>query len=121
MVSLGPGEGTYGFDTIMRALAALRACGLPCRYRIVGAAHRRDALWFARHQLDLESEVEFVDAAPDLSAHLRWADVVLEPGGDSEDDLVERLTAVHPRLEDLRHPLAAAAKENDPDHEHSNH
>jgi glycosyltransferase involved in cell wall biosynthesis len=110
ILSLGPWPWMQSYDIVLAAVRRLQDRGLPCRYRIVGAGQLSDALWFARHQFGLESQVEVVqDSTGRCAAHADWADVILDPplgaGVPAEpgktlstaaDGLAERLAATHP-------------------------
>jgi glycosyltransferase involved in cell wall biosynthesis len=79
ILSLGPLSWTHGYEHALSALRLLADHGVGCVYRIVGQGEFADALAFARHQLGLESLVEFVEpnGRRDFRDHLRWADVLL--------------------------------------------
>jgi glycosyltransferase involved in cell wall biosynthesis len=110
ILSLGPWPWMQSYDIVLAAVRRLQDRGLPCRYRIVGAGQLSDALWFARHQFGLESQVEVVqDSTGRYAAHADWADLILDPplgaGVPAEpgktlstaaDDLAKRLAATHP-------------------------
>ena len=57
LLSVGRLSWTQGFDDAMQAVKMVRERGVDCRQRIFGEGPYLRALWFARHQLDLERHV----------------------------------------------------------------
>ena len=68
-----------GYEHLVHAVRLLRDRGVACECRIVGTGELRNAVSFARHQLDVEREVDLFrpDARPELLEHMRWADVLV--------------------------------------------
>jgi colanic acid/amylovoran biosynthesis glycosyltransferase len=81
ILSVGPLSWIQGYEWSLQALALLVERSPGCQCRIIGRGPHMEALYFARHQLGLERQVELVDQTPDreeLRAQLRWADVYLD-------------------------------------------
>jgi glycosyltransferase involved in cell wall biosynthesis len=80
LVSMTSLSWSQGLDDAMQAVSLLRERGISCRYRIVGEGIYGPALWFTRHQLGLEGEVEFQSSpGPERwDEHLQWADVLVD-------------------------------------------
>jgi glycosyltransferase involved in cell wall biosynthesis len=80
LLSLGPLSWTQGLEDALQAMHVLLHRGIAARYRIVGDGDYVEALHFARHQLGLEGQVEFLSPGnPDhWPAQTSWADVLLD-------------------------------------------
>lgn len=80
---LGVGELSWrqGYEHLLHAVRLLEDRGVRCECRLVGSGTDEDALTFARHQLGLLGAVELDTASAPLGllAHLRWADVLVNP------------------------------------------
>jgi len=81
VLSVGRLEWKKGYEVGLEAVRLLKARGVPVHYRILGGGQYLEALAFARHQLGLEAEVEFLGARPpaDVPGQMQWADVLLHP------------------------------------------
>jgi colanic acid/amylovoran biosynthesis glycosyltransferase len=80
LLSIGPLSWTQGLDDAIHAVRLLLDRGVGCHYRIIGEGEYLDALCFARYQLDLDRQVEFL--GPRKPEHWReqmqWADVFVD-------------------------------------------
>lgn len=81
ILSVGRLEWKKGYEHGLDAVRLLKARGVPVHYRILGGGQYLEALAFARHQLGLAAEVEFLGARPpaEVPAQMQWADVLLHP------------------------------------------
>jgi len=81
VLSVGRLEWKKGYEFGLEAVRLLKARGVPVHYRILGGGQYLEALAFARHQMGLEAEVEFLGARPpaEVPAQMQWADVLLHP------------------------------------------
>lgn len=79
ILSVGRLEWKKGYEYALEAVKNLVDRGLPVQYRIVGAGEYFEALCFARYQMGLESEVQFLGGRPqaEIVQHLAWADLFL--------------------------------------------
>ena len=80
ILSVGPLSWTSGYEYALAAVKLLMDRGIFCRYRIAGAGAYRDAVSFARHQLELDDCVELVEprSRADLLELYRWAEVLVD-------------------------------------------
>lgn len=81
VLSVGRLEWKKGYEYGLEAARQLKARGVPVTYRILGGGSYLEALAFARHQMGLEGEVEFLGPQPqaEVLAQMRWADALLHP------------------------------------------
>lgn len=79
ILSVGRLEWKKGYEYGLQAVARLAAEGVASEYRIIGGGTYLEALAFARHQLGVEREVQFLGAqsAEVVRRELAWADVFL--------------------------------------------
>jgi len=79
ILSVGRLEWKKGYDFALQAVKLLIAKGYVIEYRIVGEGEYKNALYFARHQLGLEGEVELLGALTheEVLKQLAWADMFL--------------------------------------------
>jgi hypothetical protein len=77
LLSIGPLDCLESVDRGTEIVRQLALRGISCRWRIVDCGPYRDALWFARHTLDLGDRIELVRGSSQYSEHLQWADSVL--------------------------------------------
>jgi colanic acid/amylovoran biosynthesis glycosyltransferase len=79
ILSVGRLHWKKGYEYALRAVKALVDQGIHCEFRIIGEGERQAALDFARHQMGLTQEVEFLGGLPHTQVieHLHWADVFL--------------------------------------------
>jgi len=81
LLSVGRLEWKKGYEFALQAVKLLQDQGIECDYRIIGEGEHRTALEFARHQLDIKENVQFLGALSheQVIEHLAWADVFLHP------------------------------------------
>lgn len=79
ILSVGRLEWKKGYEYGLQAVARLAQDGVACEYRIVGGGTFLGALAFARHQLGVERNVQFLGPQPAevVRRELAWADVFL--------------------------------------------
>lgn len=79
ILSVGRLEWVKGYEFAIQAIKHLKNRGIAAQYRIVGAGNYLEAIAFCRHQLALESEVQFL-GEKDLRGiydEMRQADIFL--------------------------------------------
>lgn len=81
VLSVGRLEWKKGYEYGLEAIRLLKARGVSLTYRILGGGSYLEPLAFARRQMGLEADVEFLGPRPqaEVQAQLRWADVLLHP------------------------------------------
>jgi glycosyltransferase involved in cell wall biosynthesis len=81
VISCGRLTWEHGFEHSVHAVRLLLDVGIDCRYRILGEGDHLVAVAFARHQLNLAQQVEFVSAndGDRLVEELSAADVFVDP------------------------------------------
>lgn len=81
VLSVGRLEWKKGYEYGLAAIRHLAESGLTIEYRIVGGGAYFEPLVFARHQMGLESVVEFLGPQPHAAVveQMCWADVFLHP------------------------------------------
>jgi colanic acid/amylovoran biosynthesis glycosyltransferase len=80
VVGVGTLSWVHGYEWALQAIRQLLDLGIDCQYRIVGDGPYREALSFARSELELEDRVELVGFASkeQLREELRRADVLVD-------------------------------------------
>ena len=81
ILSVGRLAWKKGYEHALQAIWLLLKMGVLCEYHVVGEGEYRDALYFARHQMDLEDTVTFCGPLehPAVLEKCAWADVFLHP------------------------------------------
>ena len=79
ILSVGRLEWIKGYEFAFQAVKMLVDQGIACEYQIIGDGEHREALYFARHQLDLKVTIEFSGSLPQdqVIRHLAEADIFL--------------------------------------------
>jgi colanic acid/amylovoran biosynthesis glycosyltransferase len=79
ILSVGRLHWKKGYEYALQAVKILSDQGINCEFRIIGDGERQAALYFARHQMGLTQEVEFLGGLPHTQVieYLHWADVFL--------------------------------------------
>ena len=79
ILSVGRLEWKKGYEYALQAVKELNNSGIACEYRIIGSGGYLEALSFARHQMGLESVVQFLGSMPRelVKEQYVWADVFL--------------------------------------------
>lgn len=81
ILSVGRLEWKKGYEHALQAVQLLENQRFHCEYHIVGGGDYLEAVAFARHQLDLEQVVRFLEAQPHeaVKVQMLWADIFLHP------------------------------------------
>ena len=68
-----------GHEYMLQAVRLLQDAGLHCEVRIIGRGEFREAIEFARRDLNLENCVELLGVRPhhEIAEHMAWADVLV--------------------------------------------
>ena len=79
VLSVGRLHWKKGYEFSLQAVRRLVDQGFCLEYRIIGDGDYQDALYFARHQLNLEDEITFIGGLPHdkVLDNLQWADIFL--------------------------------------------
>lgn len=79
ILSVGRLEWKKGYEFALQAVKTLKDMGVECLYQIVGVGQYHNALYFARHQMGLEQNVEFCGALKhhQVLSRLSEADIFL--------------------------------------------
>ena len=79
ILSVGRLEWVKGYEYALAAVRLLGELGIPYEYRIIGDGAYLEPLAFARHELGLVDQVEFLGSRPhpDVIEQMNWADVFL--------------------------------------------
>lgn len=79
ILSVGRLDWIKGYEFGLVTVKLLQQAGITLQYRIVGDGNLREAIYFARHQLGLESSVEFCGSLSHSATldQLAWADLFL--------------------------------------------
>lgn len=79
ILSVGRLEWKKGYEHAIQAVRVLKDLGVSFRYRIIGDGSQLEPLAFARHQLDVEAEVEFLGAISpsEVKRYLSHSDIFL--------------------------------------------
>lgn len=79
VLSVGRLEWKKGYEFALRAIRILVDHGVSVDYQIIGEGDHSNALYFARHQLDLDDDVVFYGSSPlhEVIKHLERADIFL--------------------------------------------
>lgn len=79
ILSVGRLEWVKGYEYALAAVRLLGERGIPYEYRIIGDGAYLEPLAFARHELGLTEQVEFMGSRPhpDVIEQMNWADVFL--------------------------------------------
>lgn len=79
ILSVGRLDWKKGYEYALQAVKLLRDQGVHCEYRIIGDGGFLEAAAFARHQLGLETAVQFLGPQPRAQVYqqLLWADAFL--------------------------------------------
>ena len=79
ILSVGRLEWVKGYEYSLRAAQLLSERGVPFEYRIIGDGAYLEPLAFARHEMGLEADVQFLGSRShsDVLEQMGWADVFL--------------------------------------------
>ncbi len=79
ILSVGRLDWRKGYEYNLQAVQLLVEQGLHCQYRILGGGEYLEAVAFARHQMELETEIELLGPQPhqEVRRQMQWADVFL--------------------------------------------
>ena len=79
ILSVGRLEWKKGYEFALQAIRILVDHGVSVEYQIIGEGGHSNALYFARHQLDLDDDVVFYGSLPshEVIKHLERADIFL--------------------------------------------
>lgn len=79
VLSVGRLDWRKGYEYALEAIRLIKDRGQAVEYRIVGEGEYREAVAFARHQLELEGDVDLLGslAGPQIREQMKWADLFL--------------------------------------------